>query len=150
MKIKTKLKMRVPSVRCKEGYADRSSKPAKVDRPGRKPKISRMVALGIKFDEMLRRGEVDNATELARLNHVSQPRMTQILSMALLAPDIQEALLCLPRNERGRAKIHEKLMRPIAAEIDWDRQRELWRALVDRLQIDLPAAGQSSDDSEDA
>jgi hypothetical protein len=65
-------------------------------------------------------------TELARLGHVSQPRMSQILNLTLLAPDIQEALLCLPRVATGKAAIHERMLRPIAAETDWARQREMW------------------------
>ncbi|XZE55955.1 hypothetical protein SH139x_002007 [Planctomycetaceae bacterium SH139] len=138
MKIKRKLSMQLSRVRNTDPDLIRSHRPAKGERPGRKPKISRMVALGIKFDEMLRRGEVESATELARLNHVSQPRMAQILSMALLAPDIQEALLCLPRKERGRAELHEKLMRPIAGELDWDKQREMWRELVGKLKMEVP------------
>ncbi len=43
-----------------------------------------------------------------------------------LAPDIQESLLFLPRVESGRAPIPEKLLRPIAAGIDWGKQREMW------------------------
>jgi hypothetical protein len=67
--------------------------------------------------------------ELARLGHVSQPRMTQILNLTLLAPDIQEDLLFLPRTTKGKAAIYEKRLRPIAAETDWIKQRELWAAL---------------------
>jgi hypothetical protein len=44
----------------------------------------------------------------------------------LLAPDIQEELLFLPRLVQGKPAIHEKMLRPIAAEMDWGRQREMW------------------------
>jgi hypothetical protein len=37
--------------------------------------------------------QVRAANVLARLGHVSQPRMSQILNLNLLAPDIQEELL---------------------------------------------------------
>jgi len=43
-----------------------------------------------------------------------------------LAPDIQESLLELPPVRSGKPKITEKLLRPIAAEIDWGKQREMW------------------------
>lgn len=103
---------------------------------GRIPRISRLMALAIRLDRMLLTGEVDSVTELARLCHVSQPRMTHILNLTLLAPDIQEQLLFLPRVTAGKPDIHEKLIRPIAAETDWDKQLEMWT----RLQIDHPKA----------
>ncbi len=48
------------------------------------------------------------------------------MNLLHLAPDIQESLLFLPLVESGGAPIHEKLVRPIAAEIDWGKQREMW------------------------
>ena len=55
--------------------------------------------------------------------------MTHILNLTLLAPEIQEQLLFLPRVTSGKPDIHEKLIRPITAETDWDKQRTLWRQL---------------------
>ena len=55
--------------------------------------------------------------------------MSQILNLALLAPDIQEELLHLPRVVDGRNPIHEKMLRPIAAKVDWRKQREMFDAL---------------------
>lgn len=97
--------------------------------PGRIHRISRLMAVAIRLDGMLRSGEVDDLTELARLSHVTQPRMSQILNLALLAPDIQEELLHLPRVVDGRDLIHEKMLRPISAEVDWRKQREMFYAL---------------------
>ncbi len=83
---------------------------------GHVPRISRLMALAIHCDQMIRDGEVADQTELARLLHVSQPRITQIMNLLHLAPDIQEELLFLPRTVSGRDPIHEKLLRPIVAE----------------------------------
>lgn len=98
--------------------------------PGRVPRISRLMAVAIRLDGLLRTGEVSDIPELARLGHVTQPRMSQILALTLLAPDIQEKLLFLPRITSGKSAIHEKMLRPISAEIDWARQREMWRKLA--------------------
>jgi hypothetical protein len=97
--------------------------------PGRIPRISRLVAVAIRLERMLQTGEVSDLTELARLSHVTQPRMSQILNLAQLAPDIQEELLFLPRITSGRATIHEKMLRPVSAEICWQKQRVLWSKL---------------------
>lgn len=85
------------------------------------------MALAIRFDRLIREGTITDMSELARLAHVTQPRMTQIMNLNLLAPDIQEALLTLPRVVQGREHIHERMLRSIAAELCWVRQRELWK-----------------------
>ena len=96
---------------------------------GRVPRISRLMAVAIRLERLLLTGEVSDVMELARLGHVTQPRMSQILNLTLLAPDIQEELLFLPRIATGKATIHEKLLRPITSEIDWAKQREMWSQL---------------------
>jgi hypothetical protein len=88
------------------------------------------MALAIRMDEMLRRGEAQDTIELAELGKVSQPRLTQILSLSLLAPEIQEALLYLPREMTGRSKIHERNLRPITKQLCWVKQREMWSDLI--------------------
>jgi hypothetical protein len=85
--------------------------------------------LAIRFDRLLREGEIADQTELARLAHVTQPRMTQIMNLLHLAPDIQESLLELPPVRSGKATITERLLRPIAAEVAWGKQREMWGRL---------------------
>ena len=62
----------------------------------------------------------------ARLGHVTRARMTQIMNLRLLAPDIQEQLLFLPQIEAGRDKIHVRMLQPIAQVPDWRKQRRLW------------------------
>ena len=102
---------------------------------GRVPRISRLMALAIHCDQLVRDGEVADQTELARLLHVSQPRMTQIMNLLHLAPDIQDELLFLPQTAAGRDPIHEKLLRPIAAELDWGRQRGIWSNFASKMVI---------------
>lgn len=94
---------------------------------GRIPRVSRLMALAIRLERMLQSGEVTDMTELARIGNVTQPRMSQILNLNMLAPDIQEELLFLPAVEVGKPAIHEKLLRPITMEVDWNTQRKLWR-----------------------
>jgi len=96
---------------------------------GKIPRISKLMALAIRFDGLLREGRVSDQSELARLAKVTQPRMTQILNLTHLAPDIQEELLHLPRVVEGRDPVHEKMLRPISAEIEWRRQRDAWAQL---------------------
>lgn len=101
--------------------------------PGRVPRVSRLMALAIHLDEVLRRGEFATQQQLADALHITQPRLSQLLNLTHLAPDIQEQLLYLPRTERGRDPITERDLRHIVAIIDWDQQRKLWTALIDRM-----------------
>lgn len=95
---------------------------------GHTQRISKLMALAIRFDGLLRDGTVKDQSELAALAHVSQPRMTQIMNLLLLAPEIQEALLHLPKV-MGKDVITEKLLRPIVAEVGWTTQVAIWRSL---------------------
>jgi len=94
--------------------------------PGRVPRVARLMALAIRFDLLLREGVVADYTALARLGHVSRARVTQIMNLLCLAPDLQERLLFLPRTERGRDPIILRDLQPIAAVLDWREQRRLW------------------------
>jgi len=60
---------------------------------------------------------------------VTRARVTQIMNLMHLAPDIQESVLFLPRVEQGRDQITERDLRPIAAIVDWRKQRRTWREL---------------------
>jgi hypothetical protein len=85
------------------------------------------MALAIRFDQLLFEGKVADQSELARLAHVTQPRMTQIMNLRHLAPDIQEELLHLQPVEAGDDPITERDLRPITRLKDWRRQRKMWR-----------------------
>jgi hypothetical protein len=96
---------------------------------GRVPRISVLMALAIRFDGLLRDGTVPNLTELARLAHVTQPRMTQIMNLLHLAPDIQEALLFLPCGTRNEL-MSERHVRRLVSLRSWQIQRDAWARLA--------------------
>ncbi len=99
------------------------------------PRVSKLMALAIHFDRLLRSGEIADVNELAELCHVTQPRISQILALNMLAPEIQEQLLFLPEVASGRPVVHERMLRPIAAEVDWGRQREIWTNMSTLLSV---------------
>ncbi|GIW56161.1 MAG: hypothetical protein KatS3mg082_2565 [Nitrospiraceae bacterium] len=103
--------------------------PARPNKPGRVPRVARLMALAIRFEAMLRDGVVESYTELAALGHVTRARVSQIMNLLQLAPDIQEEILFLPRTQRGRDPIHLRQLQPIAAVHDWRKQRRMWEAL---------------------
>lgn len=93
------------------------------------PRVSRLMALAIHFDQLIRDGVISDYADLARLGRVTRARVTQIMNLLNLAPDIQERLLFLSKPQTGRDPITEKSLRPLAAEPNWETQRKLWRGL---------------------
>ena len=102
---------------------------ANSERVGRAiPRIARLMALAIRFDRLLRAEEFRDYAELARLGRVTRARMTQIMKLLDLAPDIQEQILFLP-NLKG---LNERNLRPIVSRIDWAEQRPMFQRIMDR------------------
>ena len=126
-------------VHFKKGYCGRKrlrkgeAQPPIPVEPGRVPRISRLMALAIRFDGLIRRGAVRDYADLARLGHVSKPRVTQIMNLLHLAPDIQEEILFLPRTLKGRDPISERHIRPVTSAVGWCKQRRMWNKLKERL-----------------
>ena len=98
----------------------------KAAQSGRIPRIAKLVALANRMQSMIESGQVETFQQLAEIGRISQPRMTQIMSLLNLAPDIQEELLYLPEVMVGRTTIHERLLRQLTTEMDWRVQRRMW------------------------
>lgn len=92
---------------------------------GNIPRIARLMALAIHLEGLLERGEVKDMAEIARLGHVTRARVTQIMNLRLLAPDIQEAILNLPPTI-SRDSLLYKHIQPLTTAPTWLRQRKMW------------------------
>ena len=110
--------------------AVRGPKPEPSIPPGRTPRISKLMALAIRFDGLLHDGVVANQSELARLARITQPRMTQLMNLLHLAPDIQEEILFLPPVAEGRDPVTERDVRNVVRELSWKKQNRRWQALI--------------------
>jgi len=101
---------------------------------GRVPRVARLLALALRFEQLVHQGRVKDYSSLARLGHVSRARLSQIMNLLLLAPDIQEGILFLPRIRKGRDPIRMAHLQPIALTWDWKKQRQLWAVLKSNRQ----------------
>ena len=93
---------------------------------GRVPRVARLLALAHRFERLIRDGHVRDYAELARLGHVTRARLSQVMNLLNLAPDIQEAILFLPPVTQGQDPIYERQLRPIMAVLDWKKQKRMW------------------------
>jgi hypothetical protein len=90
------------------------------------PRIARLLALALRFDGLLRDGTIRDYAELARLGRVTRARITQIMGLLDLAPDIQEQILFLPDTQG----LNERNLRPHARLLDWGQQRRRFQKLM--------------------
>ena len=97
---------------------------------GRLPRVTRLLALAHRFEQMLADGIAKDYAELAKLGQVTRARVTQIMNLLLLAPDIQEAILFMPLVERGRDPVTMKQLQPVALTLNWIDQRKRWGQLA--------------------
>jgi hypothetical protein len=103
----------------KAGRREKRAKPQALDQH-RTPRLSRLMALAIKFQDMVDREEVRDYADIARLGYVSRARITQIMNLLNLAPDIQERIL-LPNSPK--AIPCERYLRRIVSLLYWPEQR---------------------------
>ena len=75
---------------------------------GRIPRVVRMLAFAHRIEGMVRDGEFTDHADAARRLRLTRARITQITSLLLLAPTIQEAILDLPPVTTGRDPISER------------------------------------------
>jgi hypothetical protein len=94
---------------------------------GRVPRITKLMALAIKFDQMIRDGVAKDQAELARLGFVTRARVTQIMNLLNLAAPIQERLLTLSLVPAGRDSVTEREIRPVIELSCWEAQQAKWR-----------------------
>ena len=91
------------------------------------PRLTRLMALAIKFQDMIDRGEMKDYAEIAELGYVTRARVTQIMNLTLLAPDIQEALLDMNATVQD-SNLTERHLRLVAAEACWRAQHMRFEA----------------------
>ncbi len=123
---------RVCRVRDGHGWAFADDPPATPPEPARRPaRIARMLALAHRLEDAIERGEYAHRADAARQLGVTRARITQLLHLTLLAPDIQETLLQLEATD-GREPWTERALRPVVGHDGWTEQRAAWQELKPR------------------
>jgi len=97
---------------------------------GKRPRVAEVLALANGFDDLIRRGFARDHADLARLGCISKERISQIMRLLWLAPDIQQEILTLPRTPRGRYQVGEVALRKVASMRLWSEQRVAWGRLL--------------------
>ncbi len=95
--------------------------------PGKIPTVSRMMALALYYDRLIREGTIESVSDIGRLEGVSQQRVSQVMSLLWLSPRLQERILTHPRQFTPAKFITAEKAIQIAKEIDFEKQERLFK-----------------------
>lgn len=112
-------------------FAPRSRKRAAAARPPRlyPARVARQLALAHALQRRVDAGEFADYADMARALGFSRARITQLMDLLLLAPDIQHEILHL-EVAPGEQPISERALREgVLSSLDWIEQRRLWNGL---------------------
>jgi hypothetical protein len=124
-----RLMRRVPADQVVSAIPSRRRKP----KPPQAPKTPRVVELlrqAIEWQALLASGEAPNQAAIARREGITRARVTHVMGLLRLAPEIQQHVLSLPDMAR-RPVITERALRPIAQMADRTAQRSAFAALLE-------------------
>ena len=113
MRLSSKFEPRSDQNATRQANADPPAQRGHVASPS---PAARNLALAHHVERLIDRGVIADYTQAARMLGVSQPRMTHLMSLLLLAPAIQEAILLAKIAPR------DKKLRELARVAAWETQ----------------------------
>jgi hypothetical protein len=91
--------------------------------PVRRPaRVAIMLALAHTIEDAIDAGRLRDQGDAAERLGLTRPRITQLLALLLLAPDLQERVLFLEAVD-GQEPVTERELRPLTGLLSWDDQR---------------------------
>lgn len=110
-------------------FTEKPPEPKPVHDPVRRPaRVAQMLAFAHGLGAAIERGDYRDQADAARHFQLTRARITQLMNLTLLAPDIQEQVLFLEAVD-GREPMSERDLRTVIYAGDWGAQRVEW-ALV--------------------
>ena len=122
---------------CGHMQVRKGKKPAHA-KPTRIPRITRLMALAIKYEQLYENGVIEEHYTLARMAGVDRSQISRILRLRLLAPEIQEAVLNLPDSEDGKEPFSWRELDSLTRILVWEEQIQKFNGM---LPSDLQQSG---------
>ena len=88
-------------------------------------RVARRLALAHRIAREVETGVYRDYADVARRHGLTRARLTQIMNLLLLAPDIQEEVLAL-EFAVGRQPVTERTLRRVLGSLCWEDQRAVW------------------------
>lgn len=110
-------------------FSANATKKATSRTPVRKPaRVARMLAFAHKLQEAINNGEYIDRADAARKLGLTRARVSQLLDLLMLAPDIQERILFMERVD-GVEPTSERALRDVVKQLKWQSQVDTWRKI---------------------
>ena len=122
------LTRRVPADRVLSAVPPWRGKPKQPQEP-KTPRVAELLRKAIEWRALLTSGEVSTQAAIGRREGVTRVRVTQILGLLRLAPEIQRHILSMPKTV-GCPMISERVLRSITM---FDDQQQQLQAFADIL-----------------
>ncbi len=103
-----------------------SSRPEPVLRPAR---IAMILALARKYERMVNSRKVESFTDLAMKSGLTKARISQLMDLTLLAPDLQRVIMRLQSTD-GIEPVTERGIRKLVNVVGWGEQRREWGRMI--------------------
>ncbi len=107
----------VPAAKPAPGRA--APKAVRSPKPSGPSRAARMLALAHYIERQIDEGAISDYAAAARALGVTRARVTQLMNLLLLAPEIQKGIV------GGELVLTERALRRVVREPDWDEQRAL-------------------------
>lgn len=114
--------------RVRKGHEKRFEKEPPKEPEKRPARIALQLALAYRIQRAIEAGEIKDQAEAARLLGLTRARVSQLLDLTLLAPDIQERTLSLTEGRLWDFQ-SERALRSLVRTKAWTRQREEFHLL---------------------
>jgi hypothetical protein len=93
------------------------------------PRVKKLLQHAMEWKVMLESGKATDQAEIAHQQGLSRARVTQIMSLLRLAPEVQEYILAMAETT-GRSALSERLLRPITRIDDHRKQLKAFHRLI--------------------
>jgi len=112
--------------RDRHGWGFSEEAPAPSPDPVRRPaRVAQMLALAHRLQAEIDRGDFRDRADLARQLGFTRARISQLLDLLMLAPDLQERILNLEAGD-GVEPLSERSLRGVVKLEGWSEQRRVW------------------------
>lgn len=111
-----------------ERHARRDAAAREARARARPAKVAQQLALAHHLHAAIDRGAVADRADVARKLGLTRARVTQLLDLLLLAPDLQDAVLALEAVD-GAEPMAERRLRAVAHAGTWAEQRAVWQQI---------------------
>ena len=101
----------------------------KPPREHKTPRVVELLRKAIEWQSLMESGQIANQAGIAHREGLTRARVSQVMGMLRLAPEIHQSILAIPATVR-RQNITERALRPITQIEDRGQQAELFDALM--------------------